>query len=379
MLDSPSPDRSSAWWKDKFGLCGFMIPSSGNINLIAGKDWVYNPPTGNLPKRIADFTGYYHQAQPCLTHNHKNGITLNKTTETKAVFKFETNDPTSATELAINDFDTGQLGNCYLTIKVSGQNVLFMLSAPANIGSYWEGSAERDALSIEMPASLFPSAGTYNIFCFLSTYKYVVGDDEHVATYYAFPASSNSPQNVTLTVTQASPVRISMEQISYSLTGIYKTLDEIAPPFDTPEGMTIWVLNSRGDIYIKMKIVAESSITLAPNQLRLVTNTYWETGEFTIVGSMYDESYKEITSSILLYPGDTKYVYMGYDSALLYKNSSGPAIPNEMAPGYNYPLYIQQNVRYYNGGISAPTNGMGAFFSQYTQGSPRWEYKKVDY
>lgn len=378
ILDEPAPNRQAAWWKDKFGLCGFTIPSSGNINNIVGKDWTYNQPIGpNTPKRIADFGGYYHQAGPCLTHNHKNGITFNKTTQTSVVFKFETNDPSSTTELAINDFDSGALGDCYLTIKVSGQNTLFMLSAPAKLKEYWQGGVERDALSIEIPASSITSAGQYNIFCFLSTYKYVAGDDEHVATYYAFPTSSVSSPNVILTVTQESPVTISMQSISYSLTGQYKTLAEIEPPFGSPEGSNTWVLNSRGDLYIRMKIVAGSSITLSANQLRVVTNTYWDNGEYTIVGSMYDDSYKEITSPLLLYPGDTKYVYMGYNSALLYKNASGPAIPNEMAPGYNDPIYIQQSVRYYNQGTSAPTNGMGAFYSQYTNGSSNWQFKNV--
>lgn len=367
VLLTPSPDRSSDWWKDAFGQCGMTIPSSGNISGIMNKSWSYNPPIAeNAPKRLFDFSGYDHFAAPIITHQYTSGITADKNSGT-ITLQFNTN-PASGGSLSITDFDKSEIGNCYLTANITGSGVDITISAQTLL-KYADSS--QDSLRILISLAGIPH-GSYIIQLFLSTYKYTQGGPPGLTTLFAFPESASSPQRFILNVTISSPLEIYFHSIGYSKYGTFKLSSDVEPTGWEEE----WVMSCLGSIWLRLKVTGKTSVILSGDQLRLHTDTFWQTGTQVIYGTMYNDSLQPLTT-LSLNNGDVKYIYMEYSNALIYKNGT-PTIPGQGAPGVDSPVLIDNIIRYYGqSGVSSGTIGHALYYSQYSSGQQGWVIKNV--
>lgn len=365
VILNPAPDRTADWWKADSGMCGFEIPSSGNSDQIIDQNWTYLKPTGGAaPKRIADFAGYYHDAPPILTNPNGSEITVH-INKGSVQLRFDTND-VSDYNLSIQDMDKSEIGNCYITAHIQGDSIDTKVSASAMIKN---NSTQNEALFIDISLAGFKRT-SYTIKLYLSSVKHIQGGSPMQEIAYPFPRTQGSSNTIILNVQGGSNMQIRFKEMSYSLYGVFKTLEEVEPSNWSVE----WVLMTNGTYVAKMVVTADTSITLTATQLRLHTDTLWPGPKQVVYGSLYNSSLQKQTS--MLIPGGVPTeIYMDYTNALIYKNGQ-PTIPGASDPGSS-PMYIDSEVFYYDQSNNPDsTGGHAGYFAQY--GNNGWQKKNVE-
>ena len=362
-FDPAKLNYKPGWWKGTDGNCGFTIPISGSVENIKNKDWSYSMPTSRY--RLGDFCNYYPKAEPFIKHSYKDSLTINKGVILNSyTFSFQVNDPDSSYELSPNSFANGDLlRRSYISVFIYNNNFNLKVSAK---DYFVNADSSADAASIEIPAINLVT-GTFTCMFFLSTYKYVAGGPDGADTCMPFPSSPNSPNTISLSVTQTSALGIEWKEMSYAKTGPYKTIVEIEPQGGI--GDYAWAFKSYGNIWAKVNLIGRTgTTTIGVSDLSLETMTFHATEEVTI-GIMYDENLNRITSPILLNSGQTKTIYLEFANALIMKKGN-PTIPSQGAPGYNSPIEIFSDIRF--NGMS--TSGHAFYYGQYaTYNQWSWE------
>lgn len=348
--------RNPTWWKATEGNCGFLFPTSGSLEVIKGKDWEYQPPKAGDWYRATDFDGYFHNAEPFISHNYGSSLNINKgTIGSNYTFSFQVNPEEDEYQLSPSSFKNGDLlRQCYISVFIWNSSFNLKVSAK---DFFVNADTSADAISIEIPAINLVT-GSFTCMFFLSTYKYTAGGPDGAGTCIPFPSSPNSPNTLSLTVSQSSALGINWLEMSYAQNGVYKSITTIEP--DGGIGDYAWVFKSYGNIWAKIELVGRSgTVGIGLADLTLRTMTFHGTEE-TTAGLMYDDKFNRI-STISVNAGQKKTIYMQFNNALILKKGNA-SVPTQGSIGYDMPIEIFSEIEY----RKMTTGGHAFYYGQYS-------------
>lgn len=319
-LSNPFPPINSTWWKAVDGNCGFTIPQMTNPNQSASLNWKYNPPAGgeSSPFRLDDFRGYNTVAIPVMSHNYGNTLNINKATLINNQYHLFFSMPSSGTDqLAVEDFDQTEVGECYLTVQIVYPNSTI---------TYQSGTGKVKDRVVEIVLDLtYLNPGTYTLRFFLSTER--ESGSAYMGMLYPIPQSASSPAELKMVITSASTYRFIVSAISWNINGTFEDIARLTPGASNRKR-----LQTFGSVcfQITARNQTGSAGSLNISSLRVMCDSFFGTTETVGVTAVYNANKTQLTGTVPIPVGDTTF-YIYVNNLLALRNGQS-VIPTGDAP-----------------------------------------------